>query len=64
MTEQFTCARCKRTFDKLRSDSEADQERKELWGDIPVEECDVLCHGCFKEIMALTEIQPDEQKPN
>jgi hypothetical protein len=64
MTEQFTCARCKRTFDKTRSDAEADQERLELWGNVPMEECDVICEECFQDVVAWMADRPNDPLPN
>ncbi len=51
-TETYNCAVCGETFTKGRSDEEARAEQHELWGDLPDEECDILCDDCFVEFMA------------
>ena len=45
--ETYVCAICKEKFTKGWSDKEAFAEKKELWGDLPIEECDIICDDCF-----------------
>lgn len=47
----YTCALCMKDFEGARSDEEAMAEKAALWGDIPVEECEVVCEDCFNLIM-------------
>lgn len=47
----FKCAKCRNIYDKVRPDSEAREERDELF---PGQECELVCEDCFKEIMAKT----------
>lgn len=49
MTDKFTCAICARTFTKGQSDEEALAELKANF-DVPVEDCDLVCDDCFKEM--------------
>lgn len=48
MEHTFTCAACGGTFPKGWSDEEAKSEAKALWGDVPAEECVVICDDCFQ----------------
>lgn len=48
--EQFNCVMCKQTFNKAWSDEEAEAEVKEVFGPIPLEECDVVCDDCYKKL--------------
>jgi len=48
MSEEFTCAVCEGVFNKGRSEEEALAEKDRLWGELPVEECDLVCDDCFK----------------
>ena len=51
MGETYTCSICKGVFEKGWSDEEALKETEEIFGDVPIEECDIVCDDCFKEIM-------------
>jgi DNA-directed RNA polymerase subunit RPC12/RpoP len=46
--EDYKCSVCGGTFEKMRSDDEALQETKELFGDFPMEELAIVCDVCFK----------------
>jgi hypothetical protein len=58
MANQFKCAGCKGIFDRGDED-EADQERQALWGDVPVEECEIVCNDCFEKFKALLAAHPE-----
>lgn len=47
---QFKCAMCQQTFDKAWTDEEAEDELKETFGSIPVDQCDVVCDDCYKKL--------------
>jgi hypothetical protein len=47
--EQFVCGACGKTFEKGRSDEEAEAEMRELWGDLPPEDQVVICSDCFEK---------------
>ena len=50
VADQFTCARCKRTFPKAWSDDEAKAEARELFGyDVPKDQVEELCDECYGE---------------
>lgn len=51
MSNQFTCADCGETFDKGRSDEEALKESKEIWGEIPQEDMEIICEDCYQKMM-------------
>jgi len=44
---EYQCAICKGVFEKGWSDEEAENEVKEIWGEIPQEERAVICDDCF-----------------
>lgn len=46
----YQCAMCERTFESERSEEEALAEKQELWGDVPIEDCDVVCDDCWQEV--------------
>lgn len=48
MTEQFTCARCGKTYPKAWSEEEAMAELAELFPGVAVEECAVVCDDCHR----------------
>jgi len=50
MSEVFKCAMCGETFEKARTEEEALEELNELFGDTPVEECEVVCDDCWQKI--------------
>ena len=52
----FTCAHCGETFEKGRSDGEAEAERDNLFGD---QHCELVCEDCFVEIMGVAEPETD-----
>jgi len=49
----FTCAKCKETFESGWSDEEALQEKDQIFPDITIDKCEVICDDCFNEIMGL-----------
>jgi hypothetical protein len=50
----FTCSNCGGTFEKMWSDAAALNESRELWGELPPEDADVICDPCFRQFMAWT----------
>lgn len=57
--DSFTCACCRETFEKGRSDEMADAERDELFGN---QDCELVCEDCFKLIMGRMEPETDISK--
>lgn len=47
--DTFICALCYGEFTVEGPPEEALQEKVELWGEIPLEDCATVCHGCFQE---------------
>ncbi|MCK5604807.1 hypothetical protein KAR91_23155 [Candidatus Pacearchaeota archaeon] len=50
MSEKYTCALCKGVFEKTVPEDEALAELKEFFGDISVDECDIVCDDCWQKI--------------
>lgn len=50
--EQYTCAQCGGTFDKVWSEEEAMSESVELWGEMDAEDLAVVCDDCFRIMTA------------
>ena len=48
---EFKCANCKEIFTQSRTEEEALQEKKELFGNMPLNEMETVCHECFYKIM-------------
>lgn len=46
----YTCAICKGEFEKGWSDEEAVAEKDSYWGDVPLDECGVICDDCWNKI--------------
>jgi hypothetical protein len=46
----YECAMCGETYEKTWSDEEAIAEMNQYFGDVPVEDCDVVCDDCFQKI--------------
>jgi hypothetical protein len=55
---EYICEGCHQVFER-GNEAEADHERQELWGDIPVEECAVVCNECFEKFMAQMALHPE-----
>jgi hypothetical protein len=53
MAETFTCAMCSEVFNKGWTEEEALAEKKNKFGDMPIEDMDVVCEDCYREIMGL-----------
>ncbi len=53
MSDTFTCALCRQTFNRVRSQEEAHAEAERLW-EKPVEEWDggyeEVCDDCYRKI--------------
>ncbi len=47
---KYTCALCHGEFESDWSEKEALAEKQNLWGDIPINEMEVVCDDCFKMI--------------
>ena len=45
---EYTCANCGLTFVSGWSEDEAIVEKEELWGEISLEDCVVVCDDCFE----------------
>jgi len=54
---EFTCENCGGTFPYAWSDSDAMEEAKENFGDVPKDELSIVCDDCYKEIMAWSETE-------
>ena len=51
-SDEYTCARCGKTYKKGRPDDEAMKETKEQFGeDVDIKDCDVICDDCYNVIM-------------
>ncbi len=55
MNEKYKCAMCGGVFEKTVTEDEARTELKEFFGDVPVEDCDIVCDDCWEKI------RPDKQ---
>ncbi len=55
----LTCAACGEEFHTCTSKEEALEKLRDLWGEIPLSECGVVCDDCFKKIMAREGIRSD-----
>lgn len=60
--ESFTCANCKKTCVKGRSDEEALAEARSLFpaGDLLAEEPGIVCDPCFRMIMEWATVNAPE----
>ena len=47
MTDTFTCAKCKQTFEKTRTDEESLYESQREFGYHPPEDLVVICDDCY-----------------
>ncbi len=52
MPDTYTCAVCAGTFSYGWSEEEALAELKENFGDIPKEDCDIVCDDCYKKMFS------------
>jgi len=50
MDNTYKCTACGGVFDKGWTDEEAMQEKENNFGDIPMQDCDVVCDDCFKAL--------------
>lgn len=46
----YKCAVCGGIFEKGRSDEDALAEKDEIWGNVLVNECDLVCDDCFNKL--------------
>lgn len=49
-SNQFQCAMCKNIYEKGRPDEVAFEETQAVFGNVRMEDCDVVCDACFKAI--------------
>lgn len=50
MNEEYTCAMCKGVFEGTTPEDEAKAELKEYFGDVSVDDCDIVCDDCWQKI--------------
>lgn len=50
MNKTYICAICEEQFETVWSEEDAQAEKIAFWGDIPDDECDVVCDDCFQKI--------------
>lgn len=56
----YTCARCRKTYERVRSDEEAIAEKNALFPDWPLDECDLICDNCFRKLMHILAQRKDQ----
>lgn len=56
---EYTCAVCHETFEYGWTDDEATAEKEQLWGNVPIEECEIVCDDCFQRIMPVCPVVED-----
>lgn len=56
--DTYTCAMCGETNIKGWTDEEAEAEKDDIFGPVPLEDCDVICDDCFQLVNPLT--MPDQ----
>lgn len=44
---EYRCDVCKKVFESGWSDEEATEEKEKLFGDVPDDECGIVCDDCF-----------------
>lgn len=49
---EYQCAMCGGIFEKEWTDEEAEAELKEIFGDVPKENCGIVCDDCYKKALA------------
>lgn len=50
MGEEYTCAMCKGVFERTTPEDKALAELEEFFGDISVDDCDIVCDDCWQKI--------------
>lgn len=50
MTEEYACGMCHDVFEKTTPEYEAKAKLKKYFGDVSVEDCDIVCEDCWQKI--------------
>lgn len=50
MSDTYICKMCNKEFETDWSHEEAVEEKEKIFGDIPIEECDVVYDDCFQKL--------------
>lgn len=50
MPRIFTCARCGYSYESAWTDEEALEEKETNFGEIPLENCVIVCDDCYAQI--------------
>lgn len=61
--DEYKCEQCGGEFLKTRSDEEAAEESKDIWGEFSEDDLAMVCDDCFKEMMGGLMIFVPAQKP-
>lgn len=49
-SNEYKCCVCEGVFEKGWTDEEAKKEKDELFGDVPLEDCCLVCDDCYKNM--------------
>ena len=50
---KYKCAQCKITFETTWADKEVLAEKEKLFGNIPLEQCSIICDNCFQKLNSI-----------
>ena len=53
MSDTFTCEMCGNTFEKGWTDEEAQDEARQIFGEIPPEEQALTCDDCWRRFLPI-----------
>lgn len=48
--EKFICECCRKECTKTVTEEEVLKEKEDLFPDVPIEECAIVCDDCFKNL--------------
>lgn len=58
MTDTYTCAKCRGTFEIMRDDKEARAEFEQNFPELSVDkDAERICEDCFNELMGLMSVE-------
>ncbi len=46
----YTCAICGGTFETDRPEEDVIEELNQVFGNVPIQECEIVCDDCYKKL--------------
>lgn len=57
MSDTYTCATCRETYNKGWTDEEAKKEKDDSFPEFEIEDCAMVCDDCYNKMFNVKEVK-------